>query len=157
MTLQQAAAYQNLFEEIKPYEFSFWFALLFDIFLYCIPVGSFADRCDMLAIGPKLTTPQLFLYRWVMSKYFTGCNALEYLHYSAWRYLWMGTAEQVNMVFVATYGFHFDGISLGNSRGCLLYDVSHFGVQQSLSVFQRKYNMVVDLPSTMVAFSNRFV
>ena len=62
MTLQQSVGYQKLVEKFELYEFSFRLVLFFNIFLHCIPVGSFADRCDIIAIGPKLATPKLFLY-----------------------------------------------------------------------------------------------
>jgi hypothetical protein len=64
----QAAGYQNLIEKLELYEFSFGLTLFFDIFFHGIPVGSFADRCDIIPIGPKFATPKLFLYRWLMSK-----------------------------------------------------------------------------------------
>ena len=75
-----------------------------------------------------------------------------------WKCEWVVTVirslpQKENMLCFTSYGFYFNGISLGNFRDCLLDDNSHFGVQQSLSVFQRNYYIIVDLPSTMIAFS----
>lgn len=63
----------------------------------------------------------------------------------------MSTAKQMDMVPVATDGFHFYSISLLDRFGCFHYDLSDLFIQKAFPVFYWKNNMIMYLPDTMIA------
>src|SRR5512136_173230 len=128
MTLQQAAGYQYLIEKLQLSQFTCGFTLFPDVLLNRIPVGSLANCCNIIAIGPKLTAPKFFFYRWLASKYFSGCYALEYLHNPTGRYLRMRPAQEVNMVLVTADRFHFNRMPFGNSFSRFLDNNCHLRI-----------------------------
>ena len=88
-----------------------------------------ASRANIIAVSPQLASPVRASQARKLSIQLSGSNALEYLYNPARCHLGMGTAEQVNMIFVITEGFHFDGIPLSYFFGCFLYDIVYFRIQ----------------------------
>ena len=66
----------------------------------------------------------------------------------------MRTTQQMNMVFIRTYGFHFNGISLLDALRRFFDYLRDFIVQKRFTIFHWKNNVVMDLPRTVITFFN---
>jgi hypothetical protein len=135
-------------------EVCFWLPLALNILFYIIPIGKLTNCSHIVVISPKLSFPKLFLYQRLSSKYLSRSNAFENLNNCAQSYFWMSTTKQVNMIFITTYGFHLDSVSFLYACGSFYNNFLRFFIKKSLPVLNRKYNMIVCLPCTPIAFFN---
>ncbi len=120
--------------------------------LDCLPVRSLSYRGHIVPIGPKSPAPQHPFDSWLPSKDFSGRDALENLHDPPQRHFRMSTAEQMNVILVRPNRLHLNWKSLRNLHRRLPDNCGHLVIQQGLAIFQRKHNVVVDLPRTVRPF-----
>jgi hypothetical protein len=128
--------------------------LFLDISFYCFPVSSFSDSCYIVPIGPELTTPEVLFDGRLSTKYLPGCDAFEDLHDMSWRQFGMGTTEKVDMISVHAHHLDLNLVSFFYTDSCFSYDLHGLFIQQGFSVLHGKHDMVMNLPSTMVSFSD---
>jgi len=64
----------------------------------------------------------------------------------------MRSAQHMDMVVIHTQSFQFDIVSFLNLYRCLSDYFDNFLIQQRFPVLHRKNNMIVNRPSTMIAF-----
>ena len=131
-------------------------ALVFNISLYRVPVGPFANGGDIISVSPKLTTPKFTFYTWLSAKYLTSRNALENTNNFARCHFGMSRAQQVDMISVAPNTLHLDCVSIADALCRFHYDANNFLIQKGFSVLNRKHYVIVNLPSAMVSLPDFF-
>ncbi len=113
-----------------------------------------ANRSSIIPIGPELAAPQILFHGWLSPKYLSCRNTLEYLNYLSRCNFRVGSAQHMDMVVIHAQSFQLDIVSFLNPYRCLSNYFNNFLVQQRLPVLHRKYDMIVDRPSTMIAFAD---
>lgn len=99
------------------YLFVFFFSTLtFYIRLYCRFITMFTHSIDIKTFCPKLSTPKLFSYFWMKSKYLFCRYALYYLNYFRGTIHRNTLYQKMNMILICPNLYKTNLITLRNSN-----------------------------------------
>ncbi len=119
-----------------------------------LPASAFTDSCNVVAVRPKLSTPQRLLHAWLAPENLSRSNTLEHAHYLTRRNLRMRRTQQMDVISVTPNLLKLNFVPLTYFTRRLDNDSLHLFIQQRPSVFHRKHNMVMNLPRAMARFVN---
>jgi len=99
------------------YLFVFFFSTLtFYIRLYCRFIPMFTHSIYIKTFCPKLSTPELFFYFRVKSKYLFCSYALYYLNYFRGAIHRNTLYQKMNMIFICPNFYKINLITIGNTN-----------------------------------------
>ena len=105
----------------------------------------------IIAIRPKLASPQVLLDCGLSSEYLAAGDALEYLHNSAYGNLRMCSAQYVDMIVIHAHPLYFYFISFLDSYSYLSNYFHNIPIQQGLTIFHWKHDVIVYRPRTVIS------
>lgn len=116
-----------------------------------MPGTSFSDCCNVISIGPEFSSPQFSFGRWMPAKHLPCGDALEYPYDLSDRHLRMGTTQQMDVISIHSHPLNLNSVPLCDPFARLHDNSYHLRIQQRLPILNRKNNVVVYLPHTVIA------
>ena len=136
------------------FEVLFWHSLFLDVPFDRFPIGSFSDSGNIIAICPELTAPEVLFDGGFSCEYLPSGDALKNLDDPTGGELGMRSAEKVDMILVHAHRFDLNFISLFYARSRLSDYAHNLFVEKGFPVLDREDDVVMNLPGTVVSFSN---
>jgi hypothetical protein len=96
-------------------------SLVLDVFLYDSPIPTSTYRGSIVPIRPELSSPQVFLERWVFKKHTLCSDALEEPHDLADAVFGMEAHQHMHMVLVITELFDGQVVPLFHALDEILF------------------------------------
>ena len=124
------------------------------IFLNDSPITTRAYCRRIVPIGPELSTPQVFLERWVIQEQLLGGDAFEDPYDLADAVFGMEAYQQMNVILVIAELLDDQIVPLFNAFHSLTQSGNSFRTQQSLAVLHGKDEVVMGVVRTVVAFGD---
>ncbi len=119
-----------------------------------MPVASFSNRRSVIPIGPKFSSPQFSFGRWMLAKHLPCGYALEYPYNFSYRHLRMRATQQMDVISIHPHPLNLNCVPLSDPFARLYNNLYHLRIQQGLPILNRKNNVVVYLPHTVITSMN---
>ncbi len=129
-------------------------ALVPYVLFYDSPITTSANGGGIVAVRPELSAPQVSLECGVFRKHPLGGDALEDPYDLPNVVLGMKAQQYMDVILVITKLFYLQVIPLFNAFHSLTHGGHHFRTQQSLSVLQRKDEVVMGVVRTVIALGD---
>ena len=128
--------------------------LIFDVLTDNIFICMFANCRHKIAVSPKLTTPQLFFYRWNCRKYFSCYDALNFRYYFSRTIRRNRLDYKMHMIPFCTNFQKSNFISLGNFDTNVFNNCVHFICDNKTSILCNT-NKMTHQYRDVLAFTNQ--
>jgi len=117
-------------------------SLLLDVVPYCGLIPMLTYCAGKIPIGPKLSTPQLFLDIWIQAKYLPRCDTFYYRYQLRDAVRRNRLHQKMDVVLIRAYLQKFYLVTLLYLETNIPQHLIHSSIKHHPSIFRRKHHMI---------------